>query len=182
MYADNNQTKTSGVALDLVINGLLIALVFISTKFINIRLPIAVNGGLIHLGNVPLFIAAIAFGPRVGAIAGGVGMAIFDITSGWALWAPFTLVVRATMGYIIGHISAQKQGHSIWLNSFAILVGTLWMLVGYYFTEVLLYGNWLTPFTSIPGNLLQTLLSALIVLPTIPKINKIVRETIRTNR
>ena len=48
----------------LAINGLSIALVFLATGFINIRLPIAANGGLIHLGNVPLFLAAIIFGKK----------------------------------------------------------------------------------------------------------------------
>ena len=44
------------------VNGISIALVFLATAFINIRLPIAANGGLIHLGNVPLFLAAAIFG------------------------------------------------------------------------------------------------------------------------
>ena len=43
---------------DLVIDALCIALVLAFTMFVNLRLPIAANGGLIHLGNVPLFLAA----------------------------------------------------------------------------------------------------------------------------
>jgi uncharacterized membrane protein len=56
-----------------------IALVFICTSFLNLRLPIAANGGLVHLGNVPLFIIAILYGRRFGALAGGIGMALFDV-------------------------------------------------------------------------------------------------------
>ena len=55
---NNNTTKT------LVINAMFIALTLVATMFINIRLPIMGNGGLIHLGNVPLFIAAFIFGKR----------------------------------------------------------------------------------------------------------------------
>ena len=33
-----------------------VALTYVFTAFVNVRLPIAANGGLIHLGNVPLFI------------------------------------------------------------------------------------------------------------------------------
>ena len=77
----------------LSVTALFIALTYVFTAFVNIRLPIAANGGLIHLGNVPLFIAAILYGRMVGAIAGGVGMALFDLLSGWTLWAPFTLVI-----------------------------------------------------------------------------------------
>ena len=63
----------------LVINGLFIALTLVATMFINIRLPIMGNGGLIHLGNVPLFLAAFIFGKRTGAIAGAFGMGLFDL-------------------------------------------------------------------------------------------------------
>ena len=59
----------------LVYAALGIALVFCCTAFVNVRLPIAANGGLIHLGNVPLFIIAILYGRWLGALAGGLGMA-----------------------------------------------------------------------------------------------------------
>ena len=43
----------------LTITAVFVALTYIFTAFINVKLPIAANGGLIHLGNVPLFIGAI---------------------------------------------------------------------------------------------------------------------------
>ncbi|MBQ5764266.1 MAG: ECF transporter S component, partial [Ruminococcus sp.] len=71
------QKKSKNTSIYFItITALMTALVYVFTAFINIRLPIAANGGLIHLGNVPLFIGAILFGRRVGAIAGGVGMAL----------------------------------------------------------------------------------------------------------
>ncbi len=48
----------------LVINGLFIALTLVATMFINIRLPFIGNGGLIHLGNVPLFLGAFYMAER----------------------------------------------------------------------------------------------------------------------
>lgn len=56
--------KNKVTARDLAESGLLIALVFISTRFINIRLPLASTGGLVHLGNTMLFISAIVFGKK----------------------------------------------------------------------------------------------------------------------
>ena len=55
----------------LVINALFIALTLVATWLINIRLPFMGSGGLIHLGNVPLFLAAYCFGRRTGAHCGG---------------------------------------------------------------------------------------------------------------
>ena len=76
---------TSDSIKKIVISAMSIALTFIATAFINIRLPIQANGGLIHLGNVVLFTVAILFGKKVGAIAGGVGMALFDLMGGWVI-------------------------------------------------------------------------------------------------
>lgn len=53
----------------IVIAAIAIALTYVFTAFVNITLPIAINGGLIHLGNVPLFLFAILFGKKVGALA-----------------------------------------------------------------------------------------------------------------
>ena len=43
--------KNKFTTRDLAETSLLIALVFIATRFINIRLPLASTGGLVHLGN-----------------------------------------------------------------------------------------------------------------------------------
>ena len=40
----------------IAITAMAVALTYVFTAFVNVRLPIAANGGLIHLGNVPLFI------------------------------------------------------------------------------------------------------------------------------
>ena len=83
----NGLAKSSNTAArTAAVNGISIALVFIATAFINVRLPIAANGGLIHLGNVPLFLAAAIFGRKTGAICGAFGMALFDLFSGCLLY------------------------------------------------------------------------------------------------
>ncbi|MBD7911189.1 MULTISPECIES: ECF transporter S component [Clostridium] len=152
---------------DMVETALLIALVFVSTAFINIRLPFLSNGGLVHLGTVMLFIAAIVFGKEKGAIAGAVGMAIFDLSSGWALWAPFTFVVRGVMGYMLGSIawSKKRDGNSLCLDIVGIILSGAWMIFGYYITEGILYGNWITPVASMPGNLTQIIVGLILALP-----------------
>lgn len=64
MQKTNTLSKQRGKTTDLVIQAMLVALVFISTIFLNIKLPIASNGGLVHLGTAMLFIASILFGPK----------------------------------------------------------------------------------------------------------------------
>lgn len=160
---------------DVVVSGLSLALVFVATKFINIRLPVSVNGGLIHMGNVALFVVAIVFGKKTGAFAGALGMFFFDLLSGWAAWAPFTLVIRGVMGYAIGSVSNSKgkNGTSFMYNLLAILLGSVWMLAGYYAAEAIIYKNWAAPVTSIPGNLTQLVIGAVIGLPIASALKKL---------
>lgn len=152
---------------DTAVTGLLIAMVFLATKFINVRLPVSINGGLIHMGNVMLFTAALLFGKRKGAMAGAFGMGLFDVVSGWLAWAPFTFLIRGGMGYIIGAIahSRGEDGKNAGLNLLGVAAASVWMLAGYYGTEGILYGNWVAPLTSIPGNVTQLVIGAVVGLP-----------------
>jgi len=90
-----NMQKTTSYSnartFNLILTSMLIALVFVATLLLNIKLPITANGGLVHLGTAMLFIVSILFGPKKGAIAGAIGMGLFDLISGWTLWAPFTM-------------------------------------------------------------------------------------------
>ncbi|MBD8032252.1 MULTISPECIES: ECF transporter S component [Solibacillus] len=167
--ASSDKTK------DLIITSLLISLVFTATFFINIRLPIAANGGLVHLGSAMLFIVAILFGPKKGAIAGAFGMALFDILSGWTLWAPFTFITRGIQGYIVGKIARVngKNGDSFIYNIIAVVVSIPFMLGGYYICERVLYGNWIIPLASIPGNLVQNTVGLIIAIPVCIALKKL---------
>jgi uncharacterized membrane protein len=153
---------------DLVITALMIALTFGMT-FINVRLPIAANGGLVHLGNIPLLIAAVIFGKRTGALAGGIGMALFDLVGGWTLWAPFTFVIVGLMGYVVGAMTEKHCGYRWYMA--AIAAACAIKIAGYYVAESIIYGNWLAPVASIPGNLVQMGLAAVVVLAVVGRLN-----------
>lgn len=176
MEKQQTMTKTAQKTFEeshvkfITVTALAVALTYVFTAFINVRLPIAANGGLIHLGNVPLFIFAIIFGKKTGAIAGGVGMGLFDLLSGWTAWAPFTLIIVGVMGFSVGAITEKKQGYG-W-NVFAMLVALVIKIVGYYIAEVILYGNWVAPVTSIPGNIVQVVTAMIIVMIVIVPLKK----------
>lgn len=161
---------------ELVVDALFIALTFVATWLINIRLPFVGSGGLIHLGNVPLFVAAMLFGKKTGAIAGAFGMALFDLMSGWTAWAPFTFVIVGCMGFTVGLIAEKKPFKSMLVNNIvSVILAIIIKIVGYYFAEVILYGNWILPFGSIPGNIVQVGVAGIIVLVFIQKLRQIVK-------
>ncbi len=157
--------SSSAKVRDLCITAICIVLVYVFTAMVNITFPGAGDGGLMHMGNIPLFISAILFGRRTGAIAGGVGMALFDLLSPWAIWAPFTLVIVGLMGYIVGAI-AEKHRSIPWL-ALAMLLACAVKVGGYYVAEGIIYGNWIVPVVSIPANIIQVAIGAAVTLAVI---------------
>ena len=175
MQNTQSYSRSSQKTMDLIITAMLVALVFVSTFFLNIKLPIAANGGLVHLGTAMLFIASILFGPKKAALAGAIGMGLFDIVGGWALWAPITIVARGLQGYIVGKIAWSKgrKGTSIALNVTATIVSIPFMIAVYYIGEGILYGNWIAPLASIPGDLVQNILGIIVAVPVCVALKKV---------
>ena len=160
-------THTRQKTLSIAITAMLISLVFIATLFVNIKLPIKANGGLVHLGTAMLFIASILFGPKKGAVAGAAGMGLFDVVGGWLIWAPITIVARGVQGFIVGKIAWAngRKGDNLALNIVAMIISMPVMLAVYYIGEVILYSNWIAPLASIPGDIIQNMLGLIVAIP-----------------
>ena len=171
--SEENTMKENKVQF-IAITAMAVALTYVFTAFVNVRLPIAANGGLIHLGNVPLFIMAILFGKKTGAIAGGVGMGLFDLLSGWTAWAPFTFIIVGIMGYVVGAMT-EKHDQYGWKVA-AIFAAFVIKIVGYYIAEIILYGNFIAPISSVPGNVVQIAVAAVVVLIVIEPIEIAVKK------
>ena len=85
---------------DIALAGLMTALTFVITRaFI---LPIPQTKGFFNIGEAAVYTAAILFGARIGAIAGGLGSALADLSLGFAAFAPYTLVIKGIEGYVVG--------------------------------------------------------------------------------
>ena len=163
---------------NLVLTALSIAIVFVATSVI--RVPLAPDGGLVHLGSVALFALSVVFGKWTGAVAGSVGMAMFNLTTEWAAWAPFTFVIRFVMGYIIGSIANMGgcDGSNMKLNLLAVIVAGLWFLPASYVAGAIILSNWVIPVTHIPGNAIQIALMFVLGVPLASLLNRHKRHII----
>lgn len=168
------KNRTNVKTLNMIQYALMIAMVFVTTYLIQIPMPWS-QGGLIHIGDIILFTLALVFGKRKGAIAGGFGMFLFDFFSPYKVWAPFTLVIRFTMGYVVGYISHSKgkNGENNKLNIIAVLASLPILIIGYYIAEIIIYGNWIAPLNSIPGNLWQFAFGIIGAIPLSASLNRI---------
>ena len=87
---------------------LMAALCFAGT-FINIPIPVAVGNTMIHLGNTLCLLAALLLGGSGGGLSGGIGMALFDLSSAaFAAYAPFTFVQKFLAGFVCGKIAFMR--------------------------------------------------------------------------
>lgn len=141
---------------DLCIQALLIALVTVCTMVFQI--PVSATQGYIHLGDSMILLVGVFFGARYGMVAGGIGSALADLLSGYAHWAPFTLIIKGLMGYLIGKISdfaGKNEKFFTARNVLASVAGIVWMVIGYFIGGGILKSSFAVAATSIPENIVQ---------------------------
>lgn len=160
----------------ITLDAMFVALTLVFTAFVNLQLPsFGGAGGLIHLGNVPLLIGAMVYGKRTGAIAGALGMGLFDILSGWAMWAPCTILTCGLMGFAVGAICEKKK--TMFYKLLAVVIALLIKIVGYFAFEAAIMGNgMIAALKSVPGNVIQVSVAAVIVLMIIAPLEKGLRN------
>ncbi len=129
--------------------------------------PIPATSGYFNLGETLIYVAALLFGPFVGACA-GAGAAISDALVA-AQYAPGTFTIKAIEGYLVGFLNKKlnRKIKSLTLcATIAIVIGGFEMVLGYFLYETLVLGY---PFAlaavEVPFNIVQMLIGLIIAVP-----------------
>ena len=140
---------------NLALSGLLGALVLVFTAWLHIP----VGNGYVHIGDAFIYLAAVLL-PTPYALLTAVGGAVLaDCLSGYALWAPASLIIKALTVLLF----TSKKPKLLNLRNVLAPVGAGVLCAGgYYLYEAVLYGDYATPLLSAPGNLMQSLCSAVV--------------------
>ena len=165
--AGRDRTRT------LVLTGVFAALGCAATLALQVPTP---TGGYVNLGDTVVLLGAYLLGPAAGAAAGGIGPALADLLSGYAVYAPGTLVIKGAMGLLAAALYRRLGGRAPGVALCAVLAEAL-MVAGYWlFDSGLAFagggGTWALCLTAgaagVPGNLVQavfgTAASTLLVL------------------
>lgn len=166
-----NNVKTQ----DMVQIALMAAMTYIATAVINIPSGVIVKG-VVHLGDSMVFLAAVLLGRKKGFLAAAIGMCMFDLLSPYAIWAPFTFVIKGVMAYIAGTIAYRKNydGNNMWNNIIAFTLGGIWMIAAYYLAGVFImhfvtkiaFGQaFILSAAEIPGNITQVVAGIILAIP-----------------
>jgi len=135
-----------------------------------VQIPIPATGGYIHFGDAGVYFAAFAFGPIVGAISGGVGCAIADILSGYAIWAPITLIAHGMQGFLAGYFG-YKKGLVGMIVGWAI--GSIALILVYFVGEWFVYGlGFAGALAEVGPNFIQMAVGGLLGIPLVLAIRK----------
>ncbi len=159
----------------LVLAALFTALTTVATMVIQIPSPMS---GYVNLGDCMVLLSAWVLGPLVGAAAAGVGSMLADIITGYAYYAPGTLIIKAAMALAAGLIFRSVAGkgargpRALAARLSGGLTAEAIMVLGYFAYAGAILGNGLGAAASIPGNLIQAafgLAAALILAQVLEK-------------
>ena len=140
---------------NLALSGLMGALVLLLTYWPHIP----VGNGYVHMGDTFIYLAAVLLPLPYGLAVATAGAALADCLSGFALWAPATIVIK---GLTVLLFTSKSDKLLCLRNQLAPIGAGVLCAGGYYLYEAVLYGNYIAPLTSIPGNLIQSLVSGVV--------------------
>lgn len=152
----------------LVLAALFTALTTVATMVIQIPSPM---NGYVNLGDCVVLLSAWVLGPWLGAAAGGLGSMLADVISGYAYYAPGTLVIKAAMALVAGLIFRAAAGRGrrgeLLIQTCGAALAEVIMVLGYFGYAGLLLGEGWGAALSIPGNLIQAAFGLVIALALI---------------
>jgi uncharacterized membrane protein len=100
-------------------------LVYAATVAVQVYQP--ATGGYFNIGESMIYLAAVVSTPLVAGIAGGVGAALADLSTGYAIFAPGTLVIKFIEGYVAGRLAGALRGkHG---NLYAVVTALVYTVV-----------------------------------------------------
>lgn len=92
------ENKKSNSVKDIVTIGLIAAVIFAS-----VYISIPISGATMVKASIIMVVAfSIAFGGKIASIGCGLGAMLFDVSSQWITYAPFSLIAYGAMAFIIG--------------------------------------------------------------------------------
>ena len=147
------------------ISGIFTALVYVVTAYLHIP----TYNGYVHMGDGFIFLAACLLPMPYAVFVGAVGAMLADVLSGFAVWAPGSMVIKA-LAAMLFTCKGKKilTSRNLWMLIPAAIIS----VAGYYFYEVLITGSFAASLAGIPGSILQAVASSIVFAVTAAAMDK----------
>lgn len=131
------------------------AIIYVFTAIFHIP----VHTGYTHVGDGFIYLAACLLPAPYAAAAGAIGAGLADLLSGYAIWMPGTVVIKALTALCFSHSGEKilcKRNFAALVPAYALCIG------GYFLYEGIITGNFVVALSGIPGYIVQVLCSTLV--------------------
>jgi uncharacterized membrane protein len=125
--------KPREIALTAVMTAVTAVVTMITGSFV----PFPATGGYLNLGDSMVMLSGLLFGASLGGFAGGVGSALSDLLLGYGYFAPLTLLIKGTEGFLAGYIGNSRK---LSRKLAGVIAAAIAMLAGYFLVEARLIG------------------------------------------
>ena len=143
----------------LTLTGMLTALTTVATIVIQIPTP---TKGYVNLGDTIVNISGWLLGGFYGGMAGGIGSALADIITGYAIYAPATLIIKFFMAFACFKVfnACQKKFSTIPSRIISAVVSEIIMIAGYDIFTGFMYSSVQSAIFAIPEFVIQGIMGA----------------------
>lgn len=135
-----------------VLSATLAAVVFVLTRFVSIPSMTAV--GNVNLGDCAVLLAAWVLPPQYAFLSAGVGSALSDLLSPYAVYTPATFLIKGLMAVAACIIFSKIKSRGIRLVLSGAVAEVI-MIAGYFIFESVFICGWATALLNIPFNAVQ---------------------------
>lgn len=112
--------------------GIMAALVYVTSAFLQINIPTAIGSTRLHMGNVMCLLSGLLLGPVQGGLAAGIGSAFFDLTNPlYIASTPFTFTFKFLMAFVCGVIAHKTGKEAHWKIILAAVAGAITYVILY---------------------------------------------------
>ena len=139
----------------ITITGIFTAIVYVLTAYLHIPS----HQGYIHVGDGFIYMSACLLPLPYAAFVGGMGAMLADCLTGFAMWAPASVVIKVAT---VMFFSSKKDKIINVRNIFALIPAALLCAGGYYLYEALLLGDFRAPLVGILPSFIQSASSSLL--------------------
>lgn len=139
----------------ITLSGLFAAIIFILTAYIHIPS----HNGFTHIGDAFIYLAASILPMPFAVLASVVGAMLADVLSGFAIWAPATVIIKIFVALLF---TSKKEKILCKRNLFALFFAGLITLVCYYLYEAIFISNFTVALLGIMGYITQSVLSGIV--------------------
>ena len=112
--------------------GVMAALVYSASAYLQIPIPTAIGSTRLHMGNVMCLLSGFLLGPVSGGLAAGIGSMFFDLLNpAYIASAPFTFAFKFLMAWVCGIIAKRADKTALLRCIIAAVIGAITYVVLY---------------------------------------------------